>query len=134
MAIIPTSPASSERSHTLKAYLHKLHLPLPLRTASTTSTSSASVTDTSTTTTSTPYPAPLTRPKGDDSILEQRVKLKLTGDAKPGSHSAYWGLTPDGQKHEPTYVDASEISRVVEFEDGTETKKGKGKKAVKKEE
>jgi hypothetical protein len=134
MANTTTSPASSERSHTLKAYLHKLHLPIPLRTASTTSTSSASVTDTTTPTTSTPYPTTLTRPKGDDSILEHRTKLKLTGDAKPGSHSAYWGLTPDGQKHEPTYVDASEISRVVEFEDGTETKKGKGEKAVKQEE
>ena len=96
MANTPPSPTASERTHKLKTYLNKLQLPLPTKHTH-------------------PFPRNTTRPKGDDSILEKRIKLKLTGDAKPGSHSACWGLTPDGQTHEAKYVDVSEISGAVDF-------------------
>jgi hypothetical protein len=56
----------------------------------------------------------LERKKGDDSILEFRQKMRLTGDAKPGSHSACFGLTQDGSKHEPTYPDPEEMFRAQE--------------------
>jgi hypothetical protein len=123
MANTPPSPNTSERTHKLKTYLNKLQLPLAIRSRSTTSACSSSASTSPSPTppsTRNPSPATATRPKGDDSILPKRIKLKLTGDAKPGSHSACWGLTPDGQKHEPKYVDASEISGAVDFQDEPE--------------
>jgi hypothetical protein len=112
------SPTTSERTHKLKAYLHRLHLPHRSPSTSTATTSAP----TSQSRTRTPSPM-IPRPKGDDSILASRNKLKLTGDAKLGSHSACWGLTPDGQMHEPQYVDASELCGAVDFQDEPEKRK-----------
>jgi hypothetical protein len=60
------------------------------------------------------FPSHLERKKGDDSILELRQKMHLTGEAKPGSHSACFGLTQDGSKHEPIYPDPEEVARAQE--------------------
>ena len=44
-------------------------------------------------------------PNGEDPNLQGPAdvsKVKMTGDAAPGSHSAVFGLTPDGKTHDET--------------------------------
>jgi hypothetical protein len=64
--------------------------------------------------------------KGRDPNTEGPDHPQLKGTGAPGSHSAFFGLTPDGKKDENTKAGSTPPVKSSEGEEGGETASGGG--------